>query len=196
MIPTFLIDLPVLMLFGVLFSVFAGKETRGLCVFKSSYFWHGLIFSTIFNIAVVYAIIRFPDWMWMYFLQESRNTLFELVYLFIFLYYFPYLLGFILGCSFLEMGKMAWMAFVLFLVGWEGWLIAHLFERYSVVGTRDEFLNGTAVSLFSPQNPIGPVMNASVGLMIVYYGVVWWRHRKKRGRNPVSQPPLADSKRR
>lgn len=180
MIPTFLIDLPVLMLFGVLFSVFIGKETRGLSVFKSSYFWHGLAFSTIFNMAVVYAIIRFPDWMWMYFLEESGNTLTELIYLFVFLYYFPYLLGFILGCSFLEMGKVAWGALVLFLMGWEGWLIAHLFNRYSVVGTREQFLEGSAISLFSPENPIGPVMNGSLGLMVIYYAFVWWRSRKRR----------------
>ena len=129
---------------------------------------------------VFVSVLRFPHWMWMYFPENSRTGLVPLIYLFLFLYYFPYLLGFYLGKLFALKGKIQWLGFALFLLGWEGWLVWKLFDRYSVVGTREEFLNGTAISLFSPQNPVGTAMNASIGAMLVYYLFVWWLYRKKR----------------
>lgn len=179
MVPTFLIDVPVLILFGVLFSLFTRKEGGEVSVFSSRYFWHGLVFATIFNGAVVYAIIKYPDWMWMYYLEDSSNSPLELIYIFIFLYYFPYILGFYLGRLLVFKGKRLWLLLAGFLLAWEGWIVFHLFDRYSVVGTREEFLSGTAVSLFSPENPVGMAMNVSVGLMVVYYLVVWWLYRRQ-----------------
>lgn len=182
MIPTFLIDLPVLILFGVLFAVFTKPEGNNLIVFKSPYFWHGVLFSTIFNIAVVYAIIRYPDWMWMYFVEQSRNGISELIYLFIFLYYLPYVLGFYLGRLAMIKGFPCWWGTLLFFAGWEVWLVAHLFDRYSVIGSRDDFFQGRALSLFGPQNPIGPVMNLSLGAMALYFIVLIVRYKKQKGR--------------
>lgn len=170
------------MLFGALFSLFAKRERGDLLVFSSPWFWHGVVFSSLFNAAVLYAALKFPDWMWMYFLEDSRTGPVTLVYLFLFLYYFPYVLGFYLGRIFILKGKLPWLCFVLFLLGWEGWLIGRLFDRYSVVGTREEFFNGTAVSLFSPQNPVGLAMNLAVCAMVIYYLLVWWTFRKKRRR--------------
>lgn len=184
MISTFLIDLPVLIFFGVLFAIFDRSERGNLIVFRSSYFWHGFLFSTIFNVAVVYAIIRFPDWMWMYFVEQSRNNFWELIYLFVFLYYLPYILGFYLGRVVLLKGLKWWGITLLFFAGWEVWLIAHLFDRYSVIGTRTDFLEGKGVSLFSPANPIGPVMNLSLGAMAVYF-IVLVVHSKKRKSSPT-----------
>lgn len=179
-IKTFLIDIPVIMLFGALFSLFTRNEGGRLSVFSSRYFWHGLVFTTIFNGAVIYAIIKFPDWMWMYFLEDSTNSLIELIYIFIFLYYIPYILGFYLGHLLIVKSKAWWLGLSLFLLGWEAWVVLHLFDRYSVVGTREQFLNGTAVSLFSPENPVGLAMNLSVGLMVVYFIGVWWFYRKRK----------------
>lgn len=167
------------MLFGVLFALFTRNEGGRRSVFSSPYFWHGIIFSTIFNGAVIYAIVRFPDWMWMYFLEDSTNSLIELVYIFIFLYYVPYILGFYLGRLLVLKGKRWWLLLALFLLGWEAWIVLHLLDRYSVVGTRQQFLDGTAVSLFSPENPVGTAMNMSVGLMVIYYLAVWWWYRKR-----------------
>lgn len=168
-----------MMLFGVLFALFTRKEKEGLSLFSSRYFWHGLIFTSIFNGAVVYAIIKYPDWMWMYFLEDSTNSVVELIYIFIFLYYFPYVLGFYFGRLLVLKGKRLWLLLAGFLLGWEAWVIFHLFDRYSVVGTRQEFLDGSAISLFSPQNPVGTAMNISVGMMVVYYLIVWWQYRKQ-----------------
>lgn len=168
-----------MMFFGALFALFTRKESVRGSVFSSAYFWHGLIFTTLFNAAVFYAALQFPDWMWMYFLEDSRNSPVELIYLFLFLYYLPYILGFYLGHLLVLKSRGLWLLFALFLLGWEGWLIVRLFDRYSVVGTRQDYLNGTAISLFSPQNPIGIVMNLAVGLMILYYLVVSWHYLRK-----------------
>lgn len=179
-VKTFLIDIPVMMLFGGLFAVLEGPDTRR-SIFASSYFWHGLVFTTVFNVAVVYAIRFYPDWMWMYFLPDSHNTKAELIYIFAFLYYLPYALGFYLGYDLKRIGLFLWMIFMLALVGAEVWIVSHLFNRYSVVGTNEEFLQGTAVSLFSPQNPMGPVMNGSVVVMVLYFiGVLFLSRRRKR----------------
>lgn len=174
-----MIDIPVMMLFGCLFSVFETVEPRR-SIFASTYFWHGLVFTSLFNVAVVYAILYFPDWMWMYFLTDSRNSPAELLYIFAFLYYLPYTLGFYLGMDLRRIGNIFWLFFLILLAGSEAWIIFHLFDRYAVVGTTQEFLAGQAISLFSPQNPIGTVMNGSVALMALYFVLVLVLNRRRK----------------
>ncbi|MDO8520149.1 MAG: hypothetical protein Q7T11_08320 [Deltaproteobacteria bacterium] len=157
------------MLFGALFSLFARQKSA---------VWHGLVFSSLFNAIVLYSYFKFPDWMWMYFIDAPRLGALDLIYIFLFLYYVPYLAGFYWGREFLQSGKTKVWLLILFLVAAEGWIVWKLFDRYSVIGTRQQFLDGTAISLFSPQNPISPVMNGGLALMAVYFLVVWWRHRK------------------
>jgi hypothetical protein len=166
-----------MLLFGALFSLFVPRDFHKP-VFTNTYFWHGVIFASIFNAGVAYAIATYPDWMWMYFLEDSRNSPFELIYLFVFLYYLPYTLGFYLGLDLKRRSRASWVAFAVFLLVSEAWLIARLFNRYTAVGTRAEFLNGTAKSLLSPDNPLGPALNGSVALMILYFGFVFYRYRK------------------
>lgn len=183
MIPTFLIDIPVLILFGVLFAPFANKDARDSSIFSMPSFWHGLLFSTLFNVAVFYAVLRYPDWMSMYFTAQSRTySAIELIYIFLFFYYVPYFFGFYLGDVVLAKGRGLWIALILLLAVSEVWIVAHLFDRYSVIGTNQDYINKTGISLFSPQNPIGPAMNGSVGLMILYYLGLLWAYRKKSGR--------------
>lgn len=176
---TFLIDLPVMILFGALFSIFEFPHLKR-SIFSSRFFWHGVIFTSIFNLAVVYAILYYPDWMWMYFLEDSTNSTSELIYIFLFLYYLPYTLGFYLGYDFKNVSKALWGLLIFSLIATEAWLIIKLFDRYSVVGTREEYLSGTAISLFSPQNPLGPVLNGSVVAMIVYFIFVYIQYKRTR----------------
>lgn len=168
-----------MILFGALFAIFERTDFRR-SVWSSRFFWHGVVFATIFNLAVAYAIWKYPDWMWMYFPEDSRNTAIELVYLFVFLYYLPYALGFYLGFDIKNRSFVLWLAFLAALAGSEAWIVSRLFDRYSVIGTRAEFEGGAAVSLFSPENPIGPVMNGAVALMIAYFIAVAYRHRQSR----------------
>lgn len=168
-----------MLLFGSLFAIFERSDYRG-SVLGSRYFWHGIVFTTIFNLAVFYAIRKFPDWMWMYYLEDSRNTFAELTYIFVFLYYLPYALGFYLGFDAKNRSYALWMGVIVAFAGAEAWLIWRLFDRYSVIGTREEFVNGTAASLLGPDNPIALAMNGSVALMVVYYLFVVMRYRKSK----------------
>jgi hypothetical protein len=170
-----------MLLFGALFSLFS-RPLSGKSIFADIYLWHGLIFTTIFNSAVIYAALYYPDWMWMYFLEDATNTPAELVYLFVFLYYMPYLLGFYLGRDFKRISLSATYFFILALGLTEAWIIRLLFDRYSVIGTNSEFQMGQAVSLFGPDNPIGLIMNASVGVMCVYFILVLFLFRHQRNR--------------
>lgn len=168
-----------MILFGALFAIFASND-RAKPFYNECAFWHGLVFTSIFNVAVVYAIIKFPDWMWMYFLDNSTNSLAELAYLFVFLYYLPYLLGFYLGKEMLGHSKSHWVFVLVAMIASEAWIVWHLFERYSVIGTLEQFQSGTAISLFAPENPIGLVMNGSVGVMVVYFLFVCYWHRRRK----------------
>ncbi len=180
---TFLLDLPVMILFGALFAYF-GDLRKPSALFYNVYFWHGLVFTTIFNVAVVYSALTYPDWMWMYFLEstDAQNSLSELLYLFLFLYYLQYVFGFMLGQELKKLSTMLWGIFVGLQILAEAWLIVHFFDRYRVIGTRDEFLAGSAVSLFGPDNPISLVMNGSVVVMILYFIVVASRFKKRKSR--------------
>jgi hypothetical protein len=166
-----------MILFGALFAVFSKNDRQG-AVFSDGYFWHGIVFTTIFNVPVVYAVFKYPDWMWMYFLENSHNTPLELIYIFLFLYYLPYVLGFTLGRDLKHFSVPLWFLFLLSQIGTEVWLIGRLFARYSVIGTREEFLSGQAVALFGPDNPIALVMNSSVAVMIAYFLLVVFFYRR------------------
>lgn len=169
-----------MILFGALFAVFE-RNDRKHGVLSSAYFWHGLVFTTVFNVAVVYAILFYPDWMWMYFLPDSQNSLSELVYIFVFLYYLPYALGFYLGFDCKKKGIGLWLLWMAFLAGAEVWIVTRLFDRYALVGTNQDFINKTGVSLFSPDNPIGPIMNGALVVMALYLlFVLFLRRRQKR----------------
>lgn len=116
--------------------------------------------------------------MWMYFIEDARHTSLELVYIFVFIYYLPYILGFYLGTITLSRSFLLWLGLVAGMVASEAWIVAHLFDRYSVVGTRVEYLAGTAVSLFSPKNPLSIWMNLVMGIMAAYFLFVLWRYKK------------------
>lgn len=181
---TFLIDLPILILFGALFAIFE-KSGRGGIVFSSAYYWRGVMFTTLFNVAVFYATINFPDWMWMYFVEDSANTWGELIYIFIFMYYLPYTLGFYLGYDFKNRSILLFIVLLLVMLGTEAWLIHSLYDRYAYIGTLEEYLAGDAVYMFSSKNPLGPIMNSSVAAMVLYYIFVIYQHRQS-GRKTLS----------
>lgn len=146
--------------------------------------------TTIFNVAVVYAAIVFPDWMWMYFVDQGRNSFVEICFLLIFLYYLPFCLGFYLGLDLRRISGFFWFLMMVFCVVSEIWLIVHLFDRYSVVGTTEQYYQGTAVSLFNPHHALAPVMNASVALMVLHF--IWVLYKfKQGGRRKVSHSSIS-----
>jgi len=178
-VQTFLIDFPVLAVFGVLFSFFTKKEAGEGSPFRSPYFWHGILFSTIFCGIVFYSYLKFPDWMWMYYVSGIKLSTLELIYLFLFLYYVPYIAGFVLGRSLIRKDLLFGWLLLGFLVVWEIWIVTHLWGRYSVVGTEADYLNGTAIPAFSSTNPLNLQTNIALGMMVFYFLFVWWRHKKR-----------------
>ncbi len=170
-----------MILFGVLFSFFANPK-RQASVLTDPFLWHCFVFTTIFNAAVLYAIKHYPDWMWMYFLEDSKNTVPELIYLFVFLYYFPVIFGYFLGRDIRRVSLLFWFVLILLLIAAEVWIVMHLFGRYSVVGTQVDYLFGNGVPLFGAESPLSTVMNASVGGMVVYFFFVVYLYRKRQKR--------------
>lgn len=175
---TFLIDLPIVILFGMLFSFFERAE-RYRNLFSSPYLWHGLFFMTIFNVAVLYGALFYPDWMWMYFLEKSPQSWSVLVYLLLFFYYLPYLLGFFFGYELRNKSHFLWWCFVLGLLCAEGWLVVKLFDRYRMIGTREEFLNGTALPFLHPDNTMGLVVNLCAVVLILYYVLIFYKYKRE-----------------
>lgn len=167
-----------MLLFGCVFALFSRKPV-GRFVFADAYFWHGFIFISIFNIVVFVSALHFPHWMWMYFLDKSQHSVLELIYIFLFLYYFPYALGYYFGRDLKRLSLVWGFLFILFMAVTEGWLIWQLFDRYSVIGTLQEFQAGQAVSLFGPQNPLKNLMNGCLGLMIFYFMIVVFYYRQE-----------------
>lgn len=175
---TFLIDLPIVILFGMLFSFFERSE-RYRNLFASPYFWHGLFFVTIFNAAVLYGAFFYPDWMWMYFLDTPPRSWQVLAYLLCFFYYAPYLLGFFFGYELKNASYFLWWCLVLGLLCTEGWLVVKLFDQYRMIGTREEFLNGTALPFLHPDNTMGLVMNLCAVVLILYYVLVFYKYKRE-----------------
>ena len=126
----------------------------------------------------------------MYFTDESRNSVSELLCLFCFLYYLPFLCGFYLGIDLNKISGFIWFLAVLFCVACEAWLILHLYDRYSVLGTREQYYQGTAISLFDPHHAMAPVMNGSLVLMALHF--VWVVYlAKKSGKRKVSHSSIS-----
>ena len=169
-----------MILFGALFALFSDRTKRSFFLLDP-FLWHALLFSSFFNIAVIYSWFKFPDWMWMYFVEGTNPSILEIGYIFIYLYYLPCILGYVFARELKSYSSVLWGIFMLFLALSEAWLIYDLFDRYSVVGTHEQFLAKTAVSLFDPANPLSFVMNGSVALMVIHFvAVVYFQRKKKR----------------
>jgi len=176
-VETFLIDTPVMIIFGLLFGPYVReKEKKAPCLSRAFIF--GFIFSTIFVISVIWSYFLAPDWMWMYFPEKSSLNIWGWIYILSVLYYFPFIGGFLLGMVLSERSKVVyWISVVYFLI-MELLIILLLFQRYYFVGTREEFLKGKAVPLNSPASPVGTLMNIFSIVLIVIFIAMWWYLRK------------------
>ena len=115
----------------------------------------------------------------MYFLEEPNQSWQVLTYLLVFFYYFPYILGFFLGYELKNKSRFLWGCFVFGLLLIEILLIFELLDRYRVIGTREEFLNGTALSFLHPDNTMGLVMNLCTVILILDYVFVFYKYKRE-----------------
>jgi len=116
--------------------------------------------------------------MWMYFRPHAEPSSLELIYIFVFLYYLPYILGFYLGVVAAQKSMTYYFVMGALLLSSEIWIIYQLFDRYHFVGCMEDWQNGTAPSIFRP-NPLTWALNGSMVLMIAYYAFVWWLFKKE-----------------
>lgn len=114
----------------------------------------------------------------MYYLKDSRLEWPELVYIFVFLYYLPYALGYYLGFDLKNKSWVLWFLWILGLLFAEGWLVFKFYDRYVQVGTYDQFLANTGANFLSFKNPLALIFNGCFGAMVLYYFYVFSLFRR------------------
>ncbi len=186
MIKTFIIDLPVLMLFGLVFSKLSRPGDLDKPLHRNVAFAQGLRFTSVFILSVMVCYMLRPDWMWMYFPDSTRVGFLGLIYLLFFLYYVPYTFGFMVGIELQRHYQYFW--------GWvciagctvvEVIIVRLMWDRYFHVGTREaflQFLDGKqeAVQTLADFHALSAVMNIS-GVILVVYFIYLWRNLPREG---------------
>ncbi|HET7481489.1 MAG TPA: hypothetical protein VFK89_01380 [Actinomycetota bacterium] len=155
MVATFIIDWPILAFLGFAFGALAPLERW----WRSRAFVAGSIAAVVFSSTafITYAIA--PDWMWMYY--ADPNQLSWIVPLLAVAYLACFGLSFIAAIGLRSSGvKSVWPLAAVSLV-LEVIVVAATWDRYHHVGTRLEWLRGSAAELFST-SPEGPVKTLGV----------------------------------
>ncbi|MDD5224705.1 MAG: hypothetical protein PHE84_12020 [bacterium] len=168
MIPTFIIDSPTMMLFGAIFArLNTQKLSGGGELLKSTWFFRGLILCALFTATAIWSYLRAPDWMWMYFLEDSHTSVPGLIYIVVVLYFFPYCLGYIWGIWAEQKRKNLSLLVIGAAVALNVYIMFATFSRYQVVGTLEEFRAGKAALLSGP-NPVTLPMNLGAAAMVIF----------------------------
>jgi hypothetical protein len=175
-IPTFLIDWPVLLLIGVIFG-FGVKNLPSGSVVKTHAFFSGLLVVGIFTAIVFWSYLLAPDWMFNYVVRASEVPT-ALVVLVLAFYFAAYAAGFLLKFKMQRLGRGALIGLILVLAA--GCVIVPVAfgERYTKVGSADEFFNGTAIPL--PESEVGKApATLTLGLLPLGILLIWWSRREK-----------------
>lgn len=149
-IETFIIDWPVLTFIGLLFGLFAPAESP----WRSRAFKAGAVTAIVFSATAFVSYGVAPDWMWMYFLAPEEVA--WSVPLLAVGYLVTYLLGFAAAVGLKELGRSYVIAAAVTSLLGEIVMVALTWDRYRFVGTKQEWLAGTAYSLLG-SSPEGPV---------------------------------------
>jgi hypothetical protein len=148
--------------------------------YRTKTFWAGCRLAGLFVALVMASYVFYPDWMWMYFVSTKALgfTLQTAIvaYVFLMLYAIPFIAGYFWGSTF-RANKKAWLASIISNLALEGLLIFALWDRYSAVGTREEFLQGATVSV-SDFHLLGVLLNGG-GILLVIFGVWQWRRLRQ-----------------
>lgn len=174
MVKTFLIDLPVLSLFGSIYALIQKREESSLL--KESAFRWGLLFSSIFIISVIISYFMAPHWMWMYFPEDPQIGILDWIYILLFLYYLPYAGGYFLTRELRKKGFIYGAIIALISLLGEIFIVLRLWDRYTHVGTREEFLSGTATLLW--KSSVNTVFNIAIPVMVIVFIISLVRIRK------------------
>lgn len=149
--------------------------------YRTKTFWASARLAVLFLGLVVASYVFYPDWMWMYFFN-TKNLGFGLQFITIggtllALYILPLIAGYFLGVTLRTKSASAWWAGIMLSLVIEGFLIFILWNRYSAVGTRGQFLTGNTAPL-SDFHLLSAILNGG-GLLLVMFGTwQWWRLRR------------------
>ena len=174
MIPTFIIDWPVLGLLGFAFGAFASDDAW----WRSRAFRAGLVSAAVFTSTAILSYFVAPDWMWMYLVDPAKLS--WTVPLMVPAYLFVYAVSFAAAVA-LRAARpvLVWVAAAAAAL-MEVAIVAITWERYHLVGTTVEWNRGLADELFdtSPSGDaqtiglMGPVVIVTIAvcLFVTYRG--------------------------
>ncbi|MCI0698604.1 hypothetical protein L0337_42215 [candidate division KSB1 bacterium] len=177
-IKTFLIDTPVMVILGMLYTPLERELEKPF--YRAKTFWSSCRLAGLFVALVMASYVLYPDWMWMYFVSTKMLGLALqtaiVAYVFLMLYVAPFIAGYFWGSTF-RTNMKAWWAGIILNLTLEGLLIFALWDRYSAVGTREEFLQGATASV-SDFHLLGVLLNGG-GILLVILGVWQWRRLRQ-----------------
>ncbi|MFN2388253.1 MAG: hypothetical protein ABR575_01400 [Actinomycetota bacterium] len=174
---TFIIDWPILLLIGIGFGALAPGEGW----WRSRAFAAGGATAVVFTAVALVSYVLAPDWMWMYFLDPDEVVWAVPVIVLGYLLFF--VLGFAASVSLRSIGISAVAASALGAGVLELAVVAITWDRYHLIGTRAEWLQGRAHELLTaaPEGSAGPI-GAMGAAFLVVVGVAWllaWKARRE-----------------
>ncbi|MDZ7343914.1 MAG: hypothetical protein ONA90_05310 [candidate division KSB1 bacterium] len=181
MIKTFLIDAPVMVVIGMLYAPLERQPEQPF--YRAKTFWASCRLAGLFILLAMASYILYPDWMWMYFFSTNHLGVgLQLVLMggiLLVLYLLPLIAGYSCGMILRAKSASAWWAGIISSLVVEGFLIFILWNRYSVVGTRAQFLSGNTVRL-SDFHLLSAILNGGGMLLVMFGAYQWWRLRRLR----------------
>lgn len=162
----------MLILLGLVFGAFAPDELW----WRSRAFLGGVVSTAAFTIVALVSYAIAPDWMWMYFLDPSEASwavpFIPVAYLFV------YALAFAAAVAVRRAARGVLWTAIAIAIGMEAAVIAITWDRYHLVGTDREWLEGTAEELFSASpggdaKTIGLLGPVFLVVLVVALVMVW-----------------------
>jgi len=175
-IPTFLIDEPILITIGILGALVTPPGWRG-SLLKTRAFLVSTGLALGFIALAAYGYYIAPDWMWMYLLPAKAVPFWVTFYAFA-LYYFLYLGGFFLGGELRQRHpSLAWIALALGIAA-SILVIQPWLHEYQTVASYEDFHRGLGIAL--KDSPIAKNTLIPTILLVGFgLGGLFWAKRQK-----------------
>jgi hypothetical protein len=166
----------VLLLIGFLFG-YGVKGAPTQSVFLTRAYLSGKIVVALFAAIVYWSYRLAPDWMFNYFTRASDVPGWMIAYIFL-LYFVAYAAGFAMKFETAKIHKVYPVLLMAVLLGASAGIPLALGERYTLVGSMDQFLAGTAVPL--PQSAVGKVPGTlTLAILPIGLGLLWWSRKER-----------------
>jgi len=176
-IPTFIIDEPILISIGFLSGLFIPKGWRS-GLFQTRAFWAGTYLALGFTGLAAYGYAVAPDWMFMYLVPARSVPFWMVVYAFI-LYYVLFLAGFLLTPQLVRLHpRLPLLALAFGLVA-AALVVMPLLPAYRIVASYEDFHRGIGVPLaeseVSRKTLLPTILLGASGLLFF----LWARRQKE-----------------